>query len=103
MIWLDAANSTSMKIYKSKTEATANTVRLALSGLKGFGRWQSYCPRCGLTWVRRNERAGRRSFRRHMALVHGRTDLLRAGDVTMNPTSSDEPSTPECSVAEVAE
>ncbi len=34
-------------------------------------RWQSYCPRCHRTWVRRNERSGRRSFRRHMELVHG--------------------------------
>ena len=33
--------------------------------------WQSYCPLCNRTWVRRNERSGKRSFRRHMELVHG--------------------------------
>ena len=35
-------------------------------------RWQAYCPRCRRTWIRHTEAAGRRSFRRHMELVHGK-------------------------------
>lgn len=65
-MFYEATNTRTLKIYKGPTEPTGSADRVV-----SLSRWQSYCPRCHLVWVRRNERSGRRSFRRHMELVHG--------------------------------